>query len=184
MKHPYPSLFIDMDGTLVEWKTATYQQLLKEGFFRNGAPYQTVVEAIKILSKDSSFHTRMSLLSAYLDESKYAVDEKHAWADAHTAGIFPLENRFFVPTYSAVADRDAKVAFIEMKLGRKLTSSDVLLDDYSVNLHSWVAAGGTGLKLMNGINGTRGTWKGPKVSRFASAEAIAKKIQTVVDSAA
>ena len=35
-----------------------------------------------------------------------------------------------------------------------------MFDDYSQNLHEWQAAGGTGIKCYNGINGNNGTWKG------------------------
>lgn len=32
-----------------------------------------------------------------------------------------------------------------------------------LGLYEWAAAGGIGLKLMNGVNSTKGTWKGRRV---------------------
>ena len=33
-----------------------------------------------------------------------------------------------------------------------LSEEDILLDDFSVNLHAWVKENGTGIKAMNGCN--------------------------------
>ena len=43
-------LFIDMDGTLAVWKPAAcFEDLLQPGYFRDLPPYQTVLDAVKIL---------------------------------------------------------------------------------------------------------------------------------------
>ena len=43
-------LFIDMDGTLAVWKQAAcFEDLLQPGYFRDLPPYQTVLDAVKIL---------------------------------------------------------------------------------------------------------------------------------------
>ena len=39
-----------------------------------------------------------------------------------------------------------------------LRKTDILLDDYSRNLHDWAEAGAIGVKLLNDINNTHGTW--------------------------
>ena len=43
-------LFIDMDGTLAAWQQAAcFEDLLQENYFRDLPPYQTVVDAVRIL---------------------------------------------------------------------------------------------------------------------------------------
>lgn len=45
-----------------------------------------------------------------------------------------------------------------------LSADDILIDDYSSNLVSWVASGGKGIKLLNEVNGHNGTYRfGPRV---------------------
>ena len=173
------NLFIDMDGTLVEWRSATLQELLTPGFFLGGRAYENVVRAVLRLAKNGS-EIAVSTLSAYLEESNTALQEKNLWLD----GIqFPASNRYFVPIGGTVGKRDAKVAYVENKLGRALAQTDVLLDDYSVNLHAWAEAGGTAVKLMNGVNGSKGTWQGPKISRFSEATVIATELERIAHQA-
>ena len=62
-------LFIDMDGTLATWKQAAcFEDLLQENYFRDLPPYQTVVDAVRILC-----NTRPELdiyvLSAFMPEN-------------------------------------------------------------------------------------------------------------------
>ena len=57
---------------------------------------------------------------------------------------------------------------------------NVLLDDYSRNLHEWKAEGNIGCKFYNGINGTHGTWNGYSVSSWMTAEQITAVITDIV----
>ena len=41
-----------------------------------------------------------------------------------------------------------------------------IIDDYSDNLHDAEAHGVTGIKAMNGLNGTKGTWAGERISVY------------------
>ena len=165
------SLFVDMDGTLVEWRQVPYHELYEKGFFRNGEPYENVVAGLKMVSDaGENPHT----LSAYLADNEHAEEEKNGWLDEHTPYI-PAEDRLFVPCGTT------KASFVEKVLGRALTRKDVLLDDYSMNLHAWELAGGTGVKLLNGVNGNNGTWHGPAVSRFSTPEDIADYLHRVFD---
>ena len=58
--------------------------------------------------------------------------------------------------------------------------TDVLVDDYTKNLKEWPVFGdakfGRAVKLLNGINGTNGTWTGISVSRFFTPKSIADVI--------
>ncbi len=166
--------FVDMDGTMATWgHIDTFEDLLQKGYYRNLPPYENVVNAVKLLL---SYEVPVYSLSAYLTESPYALAEKKEWLDKFVPEI-PVERRLFCPCGVEKSD------CVSQKTG-SFGADDFLLDDYSLNLHSWKAAGGIGIKLMNGINGTKGTWKGPKVVRFLSGKGIADTIAEIVKQAA
>ena len=154
-------LFVDMDGTIAEWRTeAVFESLFEEGYFFKLSPYWEVLMAIKAL-KAEGFD--VYILSAYLCESKFALAEKNAWLDRYLPEI-PCECRIFCTT------NESKAAVVKRVMQEGIDKSYYLLDDYSKNLCEWSHAGGTPIKLYNGINGTRGTdWK-YKVSRFYQGE--------------
>lgn len=163
-------LFIDMDGTLAAWQQAAcFEDLLQENYFRDLPPYQTVVDAVRILC---NAHPELDIyaLSAFMPENPASVEEKYGWLDVYVPEI-DAAHRIFVPcgeSKAAAAANRLKMPCID--------KSFVLLDDYSVNLHDWKEKGGSGIKLLNGINGSIGTWKGPSVSRFNTPETLATLI--------
>lgn len=167
-------LFVDMDGTLAVWKQAAcFEDLLQPGYFRDLPPYQTVLDAVKILCNTKP-ELDVYALSAYMPENPYAVHEKNAWLDAYLPEI-DSEHRIFV----ACGSSKARAAANRLKTPC-IDSSFVLLDDYSVNLHEWKANRGSCIKLRNGINGNGGTWKGESVTRFDAAENIADRIWSII----
>lgn len=163
-------LFIDMDGTLAAWQQAAcFEDLLQENYFRDLPPYQTVVDAVRILC---NAHPELDIyaLSAFMPENPAAVGEKSEWLDVYVPEI-DAAHRIFVPcgeSKAAAAANRLKMPCID--------KSFVLLDDYSVNLHDWKENGGGCIKLRNGINGNGGTWRGHSVSRFATCLEIANNI--------
>lgn len=124
-------LFIDMDGTLAAWQQAAcFEDLLQENYFRDLPPYQTVVDAVRILC---NAHPELDIyaLSAFMPENPAAVGEKSGWLDVYVPEI-DAAHRIFVPcgnSKAAAAANRLKMACID--------KSFVLLDDYSVNLHDW-----------------------------------------------
>ena len=58
-------------------------------------------------------------------------------------------------------------------IGFNPNGSDILLDDFTPNLRTWH---GVGVKLLNGINGTHGTWTGYVVNGKGSADVVAKSL--------
>ena len=169
INHVY--LFVDMDGTLATWQQAAcFEDLLQQNYFRDLPPYQEVVDAINWL--DSTYpEIEVFILSAYMPENPYSMDEKNEWLDAYLPAI-PKENRIFVPCGVSKAEAAAKA------IGEStINSSCILLDDYSVNLRDWKKNGGGCIKLRNGINGNGGTWQGYSISRFATHLEIANSIR-------
>lgn len=148
-------LFVDMDGCIAEWKAAAeFEDLFEKGYFLKLRPQRHVLDAVRRIAAENN-NIEVYILSAVLNDSKYAFSEKQAWLDCFLPGV-DRAHRILCST------KDEK-AMVAMETIGTFGKNCFLLDDYSVNLHQWVEAGGTGIKVMNGINGTNKTWRGPRV---------------------
>ena len=145
-------IFVDMDGTLAEFEYVSDETLFSEGYFLNLKPQNEVVAAIKDLMKRGY---QVMIVSSFLEKSKYALREKEMWKDK----VLPDIDAIFVPCGISKADAIYQVT------GEPLTKKDYLLDDYTPQLVEFERKGGTGLKLLNGINDTTGRWKGFKINK-------------------
>lgn len=154
-----------MDGTLATWAYVSQDVLQSDGYFANLAPQDNVLEAVKVLAKDNE----VFILSAYIQDSDYALRDKNLWLDKFMP-FMSAEKRLFVPFGSDKFDY----------VPGGVRPDDVLLDDYTPNLVGWVAHSGTGVKLLNGINNTHKTWKGTT----ADANDAPNKIARVITEAA
>ena len=159
-------LFVDMDGTLAEWRSAsTADELYQEGYFRNLQPVSSILAATKILARRED--VEVYVLSSVLGDSPYAKTEKNSWLDKYLPEI-PRDYRLFPPCGTEKA----------LAVPGGIRRSDILLDDYTSNLISW-SRYGTAVKVLNGINGTNGKWAsigGQSVSSKWSAKRIASYI--------
>lgn len=163
-REPKYRLFVDMDGTAVEWKAAEeFEDLYEKGYFSSLKPYQNVVDAIRLIFQRTAV-VEIYTLSAVLPDSPYSIPEKMEWLDQHMPFI-PHDHRLFI--HNGIE----KIAAVP----GGVRPSDVLLDDYTLNLNQW-AKQAKAIKLLNGINGTKGTWKGAAVSRFCPADEIADAV--------
>lgn len=161
-------LYIDMDGTLAVFTPAqSLETLYERGYFYNLAPIENVLEAVKNIISDNP-GIEVNILSAVLTDSEFAIDEKNAWLDKYLPEI-PNEHRIFPP---CGADK-------KLYIPNLLSETDFLLDDYTVNLTAWEPPA-RGIKLLNGINNSRGTWHGDAVSFNKTADEIAKSITDIV----
>lgn len=161
-------LFVDMDGTLAEFKAVdTLETLYEKDYFLNLRPNENVLGAVKqIISGNKDID--VYVLSAYLSDSKYALKEKNAWLDKYLPEL-PQEKRLFVPCGT---DKSIVVP------GR-IKPNDYLLDDYTKNLNEWEPPA-RGIKLINGINHTNGTWEGDRIQFTHSPEELSKMITGVM----
>ena len=153
-------LFVDMDGTMTEWRVIQSEnELYREGYFRSLRPVLPVIEAVNAARKNG---VDVYILSCILPDSRYALSEKISWLREHMPDI-DEEHMLWVPYGKSKAD------FVKERFGlESLSEEDILLDDFSVNLHAWVKENGTGIKAMNGCNGSKGTWKGPRLYENAA----------------
>lgn len=149
-------LFVDMDGTLAEWKpTKKLETLYEEGYFLNLNPYDNVVEAIRLIITEEE-EVEVFILSAYLTDSDYALNEKNTWIDKYLPEI-DQDHRIFCTCQTKVNKKEYVPGGV--------LESDRLLDDYTNNLNDWEPPA-VGIKLLNGINDTHRSWQGERISRF------------------
>lgn len=149
-------IYIDMDGVLAVFNPdKSLEEVAMPGYFRDLPPMENVVAAIKKIITDYSDEYEVFALSSTLHEE--AIADKSIWLDRELPEL-PKKNRIFVPY-----GRMKKDYIIELQ------DSDILLDDFSKNLREWH---GVAIKLMNGINGTKGTWCGYSVNGRAKPDVI------------
>lgn len=154
-------IYIDMDGVLAKWRNVSVEETYEKGFFAGLTPEACIVEAVKTM------HDRgyaVSILSAVYQDG-HSVDDKRSWLKDNGLGGIP---GIFVPYGEKKAD------YLKKSPG----SVSVLVDDFSKNLREWVDTGDNfiGIKFMNGINGTKGTWAGYLVSNKMSAAQLVNAI--------
>lgn len=152
-------LFVDMDGTLCKWgNVSSEEELYREGYFRNLEP-TPLVEHIKTISdmNDSIFgRPEVYILTHFLPDSANCVCEKKEWIEKYLPGL--KENALFVPRNVSKADYFESV---KNSINCKDTEYvDVLIDDYTENLLAWSEKGYESIKVLNGINHSKGTWTG------------------------
>ncbi|MBQ6324317.1 MAG: hypothetical protein IJI22_05755 [Bacilli bacterium] len=140
-------IFIDMDGTLAEWRDIkSNSELYEKGYYESLKPNNFLLEEVKNLIKEGK---DIYILSSFLSDSNYALKEKNLWLNKYLPEL-PIQKRIFVP-YG-----DVKYKY----LPSKITAFDYLVDDHTKNLLDWKDAGGTGIKFLNGINHIKGVWQG------------------------
>lgn len=149
-------MYIDMDGVLAVFDPdKSLEEVAMPGYFRNLPPMENVVTAIKNIITEHGNEYEVYALSSTLHEE--AIADKSIWLDRELPEL-AKENRIFVPY-----GRMKKDYIVELQ------DTDILLDDFSKNLREWH---GVAIKLMNGINGTKGTWCGYSVNGKATPDVI------------
>lgn len=161
-------LFVDMDGTLAEFKVVdTLEKLYEKGYFLNLQPNENVVSAIEVIQKDYP-EVEVYIMSSVLSDSKYALTEKNEWLDKYLPSI-DAEHRIFPPC------GENKVDYIP----DGVRESDCLLDDYTQNLTLWQPPA-KGIKLLNGINHSKGTWQDNRIDYSKYGYVIAENIVSIM----
>lgn len=161
-------LFIDMDGTLAVFTPVDeLEKLYEQGYFLNQLPHKNVVAAVRNIITNYP-DIEVNILSAYLTDSAHALKEKNEWLDRYLPEI-DQKHRVFVP-----CGRDKKEA-----VRGGLRDNDFLLDDYTHNLNNWQPPA-RGIKLLNAINHTRGSWAHDRIRYDRSPEDLSKGIVSIM----
>lgn len=157
-------IFVDMDGTLAVFTPVdTLETLYQYGYFANLAPIDNVVAAVKDILQNQP-NIEVHILSAYLTDSPHALIEKNQWLDEHLPEI-DQGHRIFMPCGADKKDY----------IPGGIRGTDHLLDDYTHNLTLWEPPA-KGIKLLNGINDTHGSWQGHRIDFKQSPEELAQNI--------
>lgn len=165
---PRKRLFVDMDGTLSTFIPVAQSALYEKGYFLNLPPHQNVIDTIKGLNNYNQ-DIDIYVLSAYLTQSEFALQEKNEWLDRYMPNI-RKEQRIFVPC------GENKANFID----GGITANDYILDDYTHNLDKWNEAGGVAIKLLNDINASNGTWEGNRIRYDSTPPQMADTLQRII----
>lgn len=161
-------LFIDMDGTIAVWNNdASFEEVAAPGYFSNIPPMNNSLMAVKYLVTELSDKYEIFILSSVFEDG-HSVRDKNIWLDRYLPEI-DKKHRIFVP-YSRT-----KRDFVREVTGA-IYDSDVLVDDFTKNLAAWH---GVGIKILNGINGSKGTWNGYVISHNMAPETMARAIDAL-----
>ena len=159
-------LFVDMDGVLAVFNYVNTKVMYGKGYFLNLKPQKNIVKAINSLMDIENLD--VFILSAYLVNSLYALEEKKLWLDKYMLDL-KKENIIFTPVGSCKADYIGGI-----------NKSDYLIDDYTYNLKLWEEKGGTGIKLLNDLNHTKETWRGNRINFNKNWEIVREDILGII----
>jgi 5'(3')-deoxyribonucleotidase len=123
-------ILFDMDGVLAKYLFGKpFEALFEKGYFADLPPQTSFVEAAKKLSE--MYEVRV--LSAYLEDSKYAYEEKQNWLRKYLPEL-PEEKWILIPCGIP------KGNYLESK-------DDILIDDWGENCKSWNEVNGRFFKV-------------------------------------
>lgn len=183
-------LFVDMDGTLAEWRNISFDAYCSEefavlsmeeklnkvlyspGYFISLKEHDHVVKAISRLVEDDN-DVEVFVLSCVIPDRDGVspLAQKNDWLDKHLPCI-DAEHRVFVPNGKNKTDY----------VPNGVQEGDFLLDDYTKNLNEWESTGkGIGIKLLNQVNSSNGKWNGSKISNGVLSKFIARDILAIMD---
>lgn len=136
-----PRIFVDMDGTVANFHQENnyLERMYEQGFFQGLSPYPNAVYGLQDHMIEHPY-TEVYTITATVD-SPYCIADKSAWLDKHLPEI-DTAHRIFVPM------GENKANYIP----DGIRPTDILLDDYNVNLEQWRDAGGYPVKFVNDIN--------------------------------
>ncbi len=164
--------YIDMDGVIVEYDRNAYigdDPLFKQKghhYFRDIMPDFKMLEVVDKLYERSRYtRDEIYILTSIFNNGAIFNEHFHDkvnWLHKWTPYI-DIDHILI----SVTSKRDA----VEYIHNHKLSSKDILIDDYNKNLNDWETAFGTSVKYCNGINSPE-SFNGIKIYRNASVDDI------------
>ncbi len=165
MNETVKTIYVDYDGVLAYFlKESSLEEVAMPGYTLKVPMVDTVCDAVSMLLADDSIKGYdIRVLSAAMNDS--AKNDKRTM----------LTRRFgkeFADRAVFVKYGDSKAPFAK--------GGNILIDDFSYNLHQWEAFGGVGVKVYNDINGNHGTWHGYSVHSQAGSVVIYRMLKGIL----
>lgn len=159
------TVYIDYDGVIAYFlKDKSLEEVAAPGYTLSVPVVESFCTALKMLMEDEALSMYdFRLLSAILNDR--AGQDKAQMLTKHFGADFAKKSVF-------VKYGDSKAPYAE--------GGNVLLDDFSKNLHEWESNGGIGIKVYNGINCNNGTWRGYSVHSTATNNVIYNTLKGVL----
>lgn len=156
-------IYVDMDGVVAKWnKYATLEDTHTPGYFYEREPELGLMDCIKRLAKDFVI---IFLTSTY--EDSHSANDKARFLKKYGFGDYKV---IYVPYGKK------KLDYIDRGC------PSFLIDDYTKNLKEWEDGQLChGIKFLNGINNTHGTWKGRTISHTMTPEIMFNKVKTMIE---
>lgn len=157
--------FFDMDGTLVVYEPWVYEtdgtypwyaKIRGTHYYQKAQPYHSMVCQVRgmLQSDPESIYVITSMdvpEEAFFYE---CVSDKIRWVQEHLPELRP-DHFLVMRGRSPKNAKETKSTLAAKLLGRPLQAEDTLYDDFNPNLNDWRDAGGTPIKVLNGINSPR-----------------------------
>lgn len=145
-------VYVDYDGVIAYFlKEKSIEEVAQKGYALSVPLVESFCDAIKKLMNDKDLEEyEFCLLSAYLND--YSIQDKTVMITKRFGDEFAARSVF-------VKYGTSKAVYAK--------GGNILIDDFSENLHEWEEFGGVGIKVYNGINGNHGTWHGYSVHSTA-----------------
>ncbi len=157
-------IYFDMDGVLAKWDTASgVEDTFQPEYFLHREPEVNIINALKMIKTDG-FADAAVLSAAY--STTNAGEEKLQWLQAQGINV---------PAY-IVPYGHSKNMFVP-----KNEDVSLLVDDYTRNLRDWeTVPNHIGVKFVNGVNSTNGTWEGFRLDYRMDAEHMLLTLKGIV----
>ena len=160
-KYGKARIYLDLDGTAAKWRTdqelkelypdKTVDEILRmEDYFLKlpEAPYLQKLKEVK----DAYPETEVIVLSNYLTDGN-AIDQKIKWCEEH----IPYADEQIYVSYG----QDKAAAALRHARLNKFPENVIILNDHTKNCRDALGRSlGLVIKVLNGVNGTSGNWKG------------------------
>lgn len=155
-------IFVDLDGCLAKWDNfnKTKEDYTAVGFYEDLDVQKNLLEALNSIIDD------VYIISHYVDGFPHAIREKKTWLSKHMPNL--------KPSHIHIIER-SREKFTVLK---KLSTQDILIDDFNGNLLAWENAGGTSIKFVNRCNDRSKSWNGERIYYNYSVQKILDKLRT------
>lgn len=176
-------VFVDMDGTLYAFHDdildneghVQIEKMYEKDFFLKLKSFERMHEALKLLHENPN--TEIYILSSA--DKLNIVDQKIKVIE-RDFGFIDRDHMLFPKTWENKANA----------IPNSIQKSDILIDDYNVNLEAWEQAGGQAVKFVNNINhnaqgrfgGDKGNlWQGAMVTFYNPPEVIVQRLNQFIN---